>query len=64
MFDVLATRLAIVARGSYAALFLLCVGFASLTTIVLNLDTTAVLLTPVHARAGPRAGDRRRCRWR
>ncbi|SCF43895.1 arsenite efflux membrane protein ArsB (TC 3.A.4.1.1 TC 2.A.45.1.1) [Micromonospora matsumotoense] len=47
VFDVLATRLAIVARGSFAALFLLCVGFASLTTIALNLDTTAVLLTPV-----------------
>ena len=29
VFDVLATRLAIAARGSTAALFLLCVGFAS-----------------------------------
>jgi arsenical pump membrane protein len=28
-------------------LFVFCVGFASVTTIALNLDTTAVLLTPV-----------------
>ncbi len=47
VFDVLATRLAGVARGSWPALFALCVGFAALTTVVLNLDTTAVLLTPV-----------------
>ncbi|TCB94364.1 arsenic transporter [Micromonospora zingiberis] len=47
VFDVLATRLAVVARGRWLALFGLCVGFAALTTVVLNLDTTAVLLTPV-----------------
>ncbi|MFG2060791.1 SLC13 family permease [Micromonospora sp. NPDC048871] len=47
VFDVLATRLAQAARGRWTALFALCVGFAALTTIVLNLDTTAVLLTPV-----------------
>ncbi|RIV41303.1 ArsB/NhaD family transporter [Micromonospora radicis] len=47
VFDVLATRLAVAARGRWLALFALCVGFAALTTIVLNLDTTAVLLTPV-----------------
>jgi Na+/H+ antiporter NhaD/arsenite permease-like protein len=47
VFDVAATRLAIVARGNFLALFLLCCAFASLTTITLNLDTTAVLLTPV-----------------
>jgi arsenical pump membrane protein len=35
------------ARDRYFALFLLCVLLASLTTISLNLDTTAVLLTPV-----------------
>jgi arsenical pump membrane protein len=34
-------------RGRYPLLFGLCVLFASLTTITLNLDTTAVLLTPV-----------------
>ncbi|MFJ9371185.1 SLC13 family permease [Nocardia sp. NPDC101769] len=47
VFDVIAHRLAIVANGNYAGLFLLCVLFASTTTTVLNLDTTAVLLTPV-----------------
>ncbi|MVU79606.1 arsenic transporter [Nocardia sp. ET3-3] len=47
VFDVIAHRLAIVAGGNYVGLFLLCVLFASITTIVLNLDTTAVLLTPV-----------------
>ncbi|MFC5926623.1 SLC13 family permease [Micromonospora vulcania] len=47
VFDVLASRLAIAARGSWAALFLLCGGLATVTTLVLNLDTTAVLLTPV-----------------
>lgn len=47
VFDVIAARIAIVARGSYPLLFLLCVAFAALTTTVLNLDTTAVLLTPV-----------------
>lgn len=56
VFDVVATRLAIVGRGSYAALFLLCVAFASVTTIVLNLDTTAVLLTPVLLALAARAG--------
>lgn len=47
VFDALAARVAITARGSYRTLFWLCVGFASVTTIALNLDTTAVLLTPV-----------------
>lgn len=47
VFDVIATKMAIVGRGNYLALFLLCVAFASLTTMFLNLDTTAVLLTPV-----------------
>jgi arsenical pump membrane protein len=47
VFDVVATRLAIMARGSFAALFAACVAFAAVTTICLNLDTTAVLLTPV-----------------
>lgn len=47
VFDVIAVRMAIVGRGNYVALFLFCVVFASLTTIFLNLDTTAVLLTPV-----------------
>lgn len=47
LFDMVATRLAIIARGNFAALFVLCVAFAAATTICLNLDTTAVLLTPV-----------------
>ncbi|MEU8116704.1 SLC13 family permease [Micromonospora sp. NPDC048947] len=47
VFDVLASRLAIASRGRWTALFLLCGGLATLTTLVLNLDTTAVLLTPV-----------------
>ncbi|MEU5566039.1 SLC13 family permease [Micromonospora musae] len=47
VFDVLGTRLAIAARGRWSLLFLLCVAFATVTTVTLNLDTTAVLLTPV-----------------
>jgi len=55
VFDVIATWLAILGRGNYAALFLLCTVFASLVTIFLNLDTTAVLLTPVMLALAPRA---------
>lgn len=47
VFDVIAHRLAILGRGHYPALFFLCVLFASATTILLNLDTTAVLIAPV-----------------
>jgi arsenical pump membrane protein len=47
VFDVVASRMAIAAGGSTWGLFLCCVALASLTTITLNLDTTAVLLTPV-----------------
>ena len=47
LFDMVATRLAIAARGNFAVLFAACVAFAAATTIGLNLDTTAVLLTPV-----------------
>lgn len=47
VFDVVAVRLMRLAGGNYLALFGLCVVFASATTIFLNLDTTAVLLTPV-----------------
>ena len=54
VFDVIAHRLAIIGRGYYPALFGLCVLFAGATTMLLNLDTTAVLLTPVMlALAGP-----------
>ncbi|MGH3620656.1 MAG: SLC13 family permease [Sciscionella sp.] len=55
VFDVIAVRMAIAGRGNYVALFLLCVAFASLTTIFLNLDTTAVLLTPVMLALASRA---------
>lgn len=55
VFDVIATRLAIIGRGGYPALFLLCVGFATVTTVALNLDTTAVLLTPVFLALAPKA---------
>jgi arsenical pump membrane protein len=47
VFDVIAARVAGLGRGNYAALFGMCVLFAAVTTTVLNLDTTAVLLTPV-----------------
>jgi Na+/H+ antiporter NhaD/arsenite permease-like protein len=56
VFDVVAARVARAGRGSYAALFLLCVAFASVTTIALNLDTTAVLLTPVMLALASRVG--------
>ena len=56
VFDVTAVRVAGLARGNYAALFVLCVFFAATTTTVLNLDTTAVLLTPVMLALARRAG--------
>jgi arsenical pump membrane protein len=54
-FDVVAARIAIIGRGSYAALFGLTFAFATITTIFLNLDTTAVLLTPVMLATAARA---------
>ena len=47
VFDVLASRAARFARGRTPALFGLIVLLATVTTVVLSLDTTAVLLTPV-----------------
>ncbi|MFI7587323.1 SLC13 family permease [Spongisporangium articulatum] len=47
VFDVVAARLARAARGRVLRLFGLCVLLATATTVALNLDTTAVLLTPV-----------------
>ncbi|WP_433324820.1 SLC13 family permease [Spirillospora sp. CA-294931] len=55
VFDVIAERTARFGGGNYAALFLLCVAFASITTVFLNLDTTAVLLTPVMLALAARA---------
>jgi arsenical pump membrane protein len=56
VFDVIAIGMARAGRGSYAVLFALCALFASLTTITLNLDTTAVLLTPVMLSLAARVG--------
>lgn len=56
LFDVLALRLTAVARGRNVALFFLCIAFAAVTTMFLNLDTTAVLLTPVMLATARRAG--------
>ncbi|MEU1366079.1 SLC13 family permease [Streptomyces sp. NPDC005803] len=56
VFDVVAAWVARAGRGRYPLLFALCVAFASLTTITLNLDTTAVLLTPVMLALGTRVG--------
>lgn len=55
VFDVIAARIAMAGRGAYPALFVLCVAFAALTTVFLNLDTTAVLLTPVMLALAPKA---------
>ncbi|WP_328807805.1 ArsB/NhaD family transporter [Nonomuraea antri] len=56
VFDAIAARMAVLGRGNYAALFFLSTAFASLVTIFLNLDTTAVLLTPVMLALAHRAG--------
>ncbi|ASO20176.1 hypothetical protein FHR81_000140 [Actinoalloteichus hoggarensis] len=40
VFDVIATRLATIGGGSYLAPFPLCVGFASVTTVLPTLDTS------------------------
>lgn len=55
VFDAIAARMAVLGRGNYAALFFLCTAFASFVTIFLNLDTTAVLLTPVMLALAPKA---------
>ncbi|HEX6404944.1 MAG TPA: SLC13 family permease [Pseudonocardiaceae bacterium] len=56
VFDVIAARVAIAGRGRYWRLFGLGVLFAAGTTAFLNLDTTAVLLTPVMLATAVRAG--------
>jgi arsenical pump membrane protein len=55
-FDVVATRVTALGRGRIVALFALSLAFAALTTVFLNLDTTAVLLTPVLIATAHRAG--------
>jgi arsenical pump membrane protein len=47
VFDVAATRAARIARGHTRRLYLLVLALGTVTTIVLSLDTTAVLFTPV-----------------
>ena len=47
VFDVAATRAARLARGRTPVLFALVILLGTVTTVVLSLDTTAVLLTPV-----------------
>ena len=56
VFDFVASWVSRAGRGSYARLFGFCVLFASVTSIVLNLDTTAVLLTPVMLALATRVG--------
>ncbi|SCK42075.1 SLC13 family permease [Streptomyces sp. WMMB 322] len=56
VFDAVASWVARTGKGSYPLLFCLCVLFASVTTITLNLDTTAVLLTPVMLALSTRVG--------
>jgi arsenical pump membrane protein len=56
VFDVAASRLARLGAGRPAALFGLCVLLAAVTTVALNLDTTAVLLTPVLLALAVRVG--------
>lgn len=56
VFDAIASWVARTGKGSYPLLFGLCVLFASVTTITLNLDTTAVLLTPVMLALATRVG--------
>jgi arsenical pump membrane protein len=56
LFDVLAVRLTALGHGRTWVLFLLCLLFAAATTVFLNLDTTAVLLTPVLLATARRAG--------
>ncbi len=56
VFDVVAAALARAGKGRYPALFAVCFAFAAVSTIFLNLDTTAVLLTPVLLAMAARAG--------
>ncbi|MBO0843381.1 MAG: hypothetical protein J2O46_09360, partial [Nocardioides sp.] len=56
VFDLVAERVARLAGGRTTALFALSVALASATTAFLNLDTTAVLLTPVLIAVAVRVG--------
>jgi arsenical pump membrane protein len=56
LFEVVAVRLTRLAGGDVLRLLVLCAAFAALTTMFLNLDTTAVLLTPVMLATAARIG--------
>jgi len=56
VFEAAATRAAGLARGSVPRLWLLLAALATVTTVLLSLDTTAVLLTPVVLAVAARAG--------
>ncbi|MBI4944307.1 MAG: arsenic transporter [Actinobacteria bacterium] len=56
LFEVAAARAARLARGRVLALWLLVVALATATTVLLSLDTTAVLLTPVVLALAARLG--------
>lgn len=56
VFEVVASRLARIAGGDVLRLYVLCAAFAAATTMFLNLDTTAVLLTPVMLATAARIG--------
>lgn len=56
VFDAVASWVSRAGKGSYPRLFGLCVLFASAIAIALNLDTTAVLLTPVMLALATRVG--------
>ena len=58
VFDVAAVRAARAGRGRTPLLFALVVALATVTTIALSLDTTAVLLTPVVLALAARLGLR------
>ena len=64
VFDVLATRLAIAARGRWAALFLLCVGLRRGDHRSCSTSTPPRCCSPRSARAGRAAARARRCRSR
>lgn len=59
LFRVVTERLAALGRGRVSLLWLLAIGLATVSTVFLSLDTTAVLVTPVvvllaiHARIPP-----------
>ncbi|TSD94673.1 arsenic transporter [Skermania sp. ID1734] len=58
VFDAAAAACARLGRGSTATLYLLIAALTSVTTVVLSIDTTAVLLTPVVLALSSRIGLR------